>query len=91
MGRLLNDIVFGTKVEDERKLLKTRSNGAFQSASNKIALLAKRQGVNFIDANKGLADEQGNLKKEITFDGLHMLPEGYEIVLKNLMTYLENE
>ncbi|WP_312681011.1 hypothetical protein [Lactococcus taiwanensis] len=91
MGRLLNDIVFGTKVEDERKLLKTRSNGAFQSASNKIALLVKRQGVNFIDANKGLADEQGNLKKGITFDGLHMLPEGYEIVLKNLMTYLENE
>ncbi len=81
MGRLLNDIVFGTKVEDERKLLKTRSNGAFQSASNKIALLVKRQGVNFIDANKGLADEQGNLKKGITFDGLHMLPEGYEIVL----------
>ena len=73
MGRLLNDIVFGTKVEDERKLLKTRSKGAFQSASNKIALLVKRQGVNFIDANKGLADEQGNLKKGITFDGLHML------------------
>ncbi|WP_277395111.1 SGNH/GDSL hydrolase family protein [Lactococcus taiwanensis] len=43
-------------------------------------MLAKRQGVNFIDANKGLADEQGNLKKEITFDVLHMLPKGYEIV-----------
>ncbi|MEY8514991.1 hypothetical protein [Lactococcus taiwanensis] len=53
--------MFGTKVEDERKLLKTRSKDAFQSASNKIALIAKRQGVNFIDANKGLADEQGGL------------------------------
>lgn len=74
--------------EDERTLFATRSNAAFQAASNKIEALASEFGFHFIDVNAGLADETGNLKKELTFDGAHLNPDGYRIVLANLTPYL---
>jgi lysophospholipase L1-like esterase len=74
--------------EDERTLFATRSNAAFQAASDKIEVLAKEFGFPFIDVNAGLADESGNLKKELTFDGAHLNPDGYRIVLANLTPYL---
>ena len=74
--------------EDERTLFATRSNAAFQAASDKIEALANEFGFHFIDANAGLADERGNLKKELTFDGAHLNPDGYRIVLANLTPYL---
>lgn len=74
--------------EDERTLFATRSNAAFQAASDKIEALATEFGVHFIDVNDGLADQHGNLRKELTFDGAHMNPDGYRVVLANLRPYL---
>jgi len=74
--------------EDERSLFATRSNAAFQAASDKIEVLAAEFGFHFIDVNAGLADGAGNLKKELTFDGAHLNPDGYRLVLANLTPYL---
>lgn len=74
--------------EDERTLFATRSNAAFQAASDKIEVLTREFGFHFIDVNAGLADESGNLRKELTFDGAHLNPDGYRVVLANLAPHL---
>jgi lysophospholipase L1-like esterase len=74
--------------EDEKTLFATRSNEAFEDASDKIEVLAAEFGFHFIDVNAGLADENGNLKKELTIDGAHLNPDGYRVVLTNLTPYL---
>ena len=74
--------------EDEETLFATRSNAAFQAASDKIEAIAREFDFHFIDVNAGLADERGNLKREMTFDGAHLNPDGYRVVLTNLTPYL---
>ncbi len=56
--------------------------------NEKLSVFAKKNGCAYIDVNDGLYDENGRLKKELSIDGVHMYPEGYEIVMKNLLPYL---
>jgi lysophospholipase L1-like esterase len=79
---------FGESDTEHGSLFATRSNEVFQSASSKVAGLAKKYNYEFINVNDGLTDSEGNLRKELTFDGAHMLPAGYEIVLENMKKYL---
>lgn len=74
--------------EDENQLLAKRGNDAMAAASKKVAELAVKHGVHYINANAGLTDDAGNLKAALTFDGAHMLPAGYDIVFQNLKPYL---
>lgn len=76
--------------KEHHTLFNTRNNVNLQKANKSIQILAKKYGYSFINLNDGLTDKNGNLKKELTFDGMHMLPSGYEIVLKNMMQYLED-
>ncbi len=66
-----------------------RTNQLLAQTSAKIGELAKNYGYEAIDVNKGLTDKNGNLRKELSFDGLHLLPKGYEIVFNNLLKYLK--
>jgi lysophospholipase L1-like esterase len=50
--------------------------------------MAEKLAVKFIDVSEGLTDSQGNLKKEYTFDGAHILPNGCEVILTNLAPYI---
>ncbi|WP_282673884.1 SGNH/GDSL hydrolase family protein [Lactococcus cremoris] len=84
----INTLDFGQD-SDEKTLFETRSNEKFQKASDKIEKLAQKHHFHFIDVNDGLSDKDGNLKKELTFDGAHLNPAGYSIVLENLKVYLE--
>ena len=84
----INTLDFGQD-SDEKTLFETRSNEKFQKASDKIEKLAQKHHFHFIDVNDGLSDENGNLKKELTFDGAHLNPAGYQLVLENLKVYLE--
>lgn len=81
---------FGERKEEHHSLFNTRNNENLQKANRSIQILAEKYGYIFINANDGLADKNGNLKKELTFDGMHMLPMGYEIILKNIMRYLKD-
>jgi lysophospholipase L1-like esterase len=78
----------GESKDDHESLFATRSNEVFAAASRKVAQLAEKYHYEFINVNDGLADGAGNLRPELTFDGAHMLPAGYEIVLGNMKKYL---
>lgn len=75
---------FGEKESEHSQLYEHRSNGLNAAASDKVGKLAQKNGYEFINVNAGLMDSSGNLRKELTFDGAHMVPNGYEIVLENM-------
>ncbi|GFH40406.1 hypothetical protein Hs20B_08040 [Lactococcus insecticola] len=79
---------FGEEKGEHKSLFEHRGNEINAQYSQKVAVLAEKHGYTFINANAGLTDETGNLKADLTFDGAHMLPDGYEIVLDNLLPYL---
>lgn len=79
---------FGEEKEEHNQLYAHRSNKLLEKANAKVEQLAQKNGYEFINVNAGLADADGNLRKELTFDGAHMLPAGYEIVLGNMKKYL---
>ncbi len=79
---------FGEEKEEHNQLYVHRSNELLEAANAKVEQLAKKNGYEFINVNAGLTDADGNLRKELTFDGAHMLPAGYEIVLGNMKKYL---
>lgn len=83
----VNNADFGDD-SDEALLLATRSNALFNAASEKNREMAENLGVRFIDVSDGLYDDRGNLKKEFTFDGAHILPNGCEVILANLTPYI---
>jgi lysophospholipase L1-like esterase len=78
---------FGESEAEHESLLATRNNEIFGVASGKAAQLAQKYDYEFINVNEGLADTEGNLRPELTFDGTHLLPAGYEIVLRNMKKY----
>ncbi|NEP08964.1 MAG: hypothetical protein F6K14_01665 [Symploca sp. SIO2C1] len=48
--------------------------------NHKLNQLSEQAGVTFIDAVPYLADTDGNLRAELSLDGLHLLPQGYAIL-----------
>jgi lysophospholipase L1-like esterase len=68
-----------------------RYTEANEAANVKVEKMAKQHGFNFINLNEGLIDEDGNLKEEYTFDGIHPLATGYEIIFRNLTPYLSGK
>ena len=57
-------------------------------ANDVVKKLAAEFGYEFIDVNEGLCDESGELRRELSTDGIHMWPEAYEIIFDNMMDYL---
>jgi len=45
--------------------------------NNLIKVIAKDNKISFIDINSSFANENGELKEELTTDGLHLSDEGY--------------
>lgn len=79
---------FGEEKEEHKRLYAHRSNELLEAANAKVEQLAQKYGYAFINLNAGLTDVNGNLKKELSFDGAHLLPAAYEIVLENMKKYL---
>ena len=65
-----------------------RSNATINHFNELANALANRHHIEFINVNDGLMDDTGNLKAEYTEDGIHMIPDAYKVVLKNMMPYL---
>lgn len=68
--------------------LKVRTNARIASANKAVAALAQEMGGTYLDLNRGLYDEQGNLKEEFTIEGMHMYANGYKAVLDELLPVL---
>ncbi|MNP50010.1 hypothetical protein D3C76_1442390 [compost metagenome] len=56
--------------------------------NEEVKELAIKLGLNFINVNEGLTDEEGHLKAEFTVEGVHMWPNAYSVVLENMKKYL---
>ncbi len=79
---------FGLDPAIKAVMFATRSNTAINEANSAVEELARRHGFSFINVNQGLTDENGNLKKEFSIEGLHLWPNGYSVILNNLLKYL---
>lgn len=66
---------------------RTRKN--LDMINEAVRELALSHGFHFINVNEGLTDEKGELREELTIEGVHMYASGYEIVLRNLEKYLK--
>lgn len=53
-----------------------------------MATLAAKYDYHFINANDGLCDAEGYLKKDFTKEGLHMFANAYEVVFNNIKPYI---
>lgn len=65
-----------------------RTNQKVGAANDIVQRLAQELELHYIDVNAGLTDSAGQLRRELTVDGIHMYPAGYEIVFENLKPYL---
>ena len=68
-----------------------RNNATIDHYNDLAKALADKHHIEFINVNDGLSDQTGNLKAEYTEDGIHMIPDAYKVVLKNMMPYLERD
>ena len=57
-----------------------RTNQEIDAVNAELKLMAEDMGLGFINVTDCLRDEHGDLIADISVDGMHMLPAGYEIV-----------
>ena len=57
-------------------------------ANRSVEALAEKFGYHYINVNEGLTDCAGNLKAEFTTDGVHMTPNAYAVILRNMKMYI---
>lgn len=68
--------------------LNGRHNETIRSLNEKLAVMAQEEGITFLDVTPYLADENGMLKKEYTFDGLHPNSAGYMAIRDEIIQNL---
>lgn len=73
------------------EVLKIRTNERILAANEKVKALAEKRGHKYIDVNRNLYDEKGQLKAEYTKEGMHFYGDGYEAIFHDLMKYVEEE
>lgn len=82
------DFGSASRLMNECGMFKTRTNEAILQANDALKALAEKHHYKFINVNRGLTNEEGNLKEEFSIDGIHMYANGYNVVLNNLKGYL---
>lgn len=55
------------------------SNTRIRSINLKLSTIAKEEGANYLNIHHWFTDFQGNLRQELTTDGLHLSLNGYEV------------
>lgn len=72
-----------------RAVFRCRTNERIRRANEAVRQLSEKYHAAFLDLNGPLTDGEGNLKKELTVDGVHMHAEGYDLVMDQLVPVLE--
>lgn len=65
-----------------------RKNADILDVNRKYKALAEKYGATFVDLTDILADSNGNLKEECTYDGLHLSARGYEVTTREIAKLL---
>lgn len=80
---------FDVEIEWQKHIFEgSRTNRNIQEANKAVEKLAEELSCHFINVNRGLFDEKGQLKREYTIEGLHMYANGYHAVFEELKGYL---
>lgn len=75
-------------IPETRDCLKVRTNEKLAEANVRVKMLAERFGAKYIDVNAPLKDEQGRLRAEYTFEGIHIKEEGYRAIYPLVKQYI---
>ena len=75
--------------ENMRDKFEKRSNKKINEMNKEFIKLSEKHNCVWLDFTDKLKDEKGNLKKEYTFDGLHINALAYEIVAENVIPLLK--
>lgn len=67
-----------------------RTNQRVNEANQAVRALSQKHDAVFLDLNKDITDEEGNLKAEYTTDGIHIFGDGYMKVLEQLLPVLKS-
>ncbi len=81
---LAQEIQAWPEAPEAARLRKERLPGA----NDIVKKLAAEFCYEYIDVNEGLYDDAGELKRELSTDGIHMWPEAYELIFDNMKDYL---
>lgn len=76
------------KNEFSREAFGIRTLQNVDLANKALRAMAEKYAYHYIDVNEGLCDSHGNLKEELTTDGVHMIPDAYVIILRNMKKYI---
>ena len=55
------------------------SNSRIRHINDQLAQIAKQEGANYLNIYSWFTDMEGNLRPELTTDGLHLSQEGYDV------------
>jgi len=69
-------------------MFSTRTNENITHANQQLMLLAQEFNATYIDVTTVLLDDDNQLKREYTAEGVHLWPNGYQQVLDILVNYL---
>lgn len=72
-----------------RDKFEKRSNEKIELMNKEFIKLSEKYGCVWLDITGKLKDETGNLKKEYTYDGLHLNVNAYKIVAENVIPLLK--
>ena len=70
-------------------LFQYRTNERIASANRAVRALAEELGAEFLDLNRWVTDEKGDMRADITVEGMHMYADGYKPVLDALLPLLK--
>ena len=74
---------------DMRDKFEKRSNEKIDIMNKEFIKLSEKYDCVWLDITDKLKDETGNLKKEYTYDGLHLNINAYKIVAENIIPFLK--
>ncbi|MBH8556020.1 G-D-S-L family lipolytic protein [Nostocaceae cyanobacterium CENA357] len=74
-----------------REKLQAISNSRIRQLNQQLQGIAARRGVKYLDLYPLFANQQGNLRREFTTDGLHLSPAGYIVWRTVLQMYNNRE
>lgn len=74
--------------DEIKPCLLIRTNEKINRANKLVAQLAAKHGQKYINVNAPLMDEQGRLKAQYTIEGMHIKPEGYRAIFKDILAYV---
>ncbi len=75
--------------EKMRDCFEKRSNEKINEMNKEFVKLCEKYNCVWLDFTDQLKDKDGNLKKELTYDGLHINAQAYEIVAQNVIPLLK--